>query len=172
MKKHIKELNHLKGGRGEGTTTQDEEGGKQHQPGKGRAELDKTTPSRILDTTDCLEGDSTVAKAATATAVAVDTKARAAQGTVVGLKSELAQSQQSRTEAKTHADSLSVITLKPPSEFGAGTVVGRIPGRLAGESLDRLGALYSVWVCRVKSRAKSNTFDWTTRTSWSPTPQT
>ena len=32
MKKHIKELNHPKGGRGEGTTTQDEEGGKQHQP--------------------------------------------------------------------------------------------------------------------------------------------
>ena len=74
-------------------------------------------------------------KAATATAVALDTKARATQGTVVQLKSELAQYQQSRTEAKVpHA-----IALKPPSEFGADTVVGRIPGRLAGVSLDRIG---------------------------------
>ena len=31
-----------------------------------------------------------------------------------------------------------MITLKPPSEFGADTMVGRIPGRLAGESLDQL----------------------------------
>ena len=50
---------------------------------------------------------SAVAKASTATAVALDTNARAAQGTVVQLKSELAQSQQSRTEAKTQADYLS-----------------------------------------------------------------
>ena len=57
----------------------------------------------------------------------------AAQGTVVQLKSELVRSQQSRTEAKTRADSLSVITLMPPSEFGTDTVVGRIPGRLARE---------------------------------------
>ena len=73
------------------------------------AELDNdTAPSRILDTSgQRLEDNSTVAKAATATAVAVDTKARAAQGTVVQLKSELVQSQQSRTEAKTQADSLS-----------------------------------------------------------------
>ena len=99
-----------------------------------------TAPSRILDTSgQRLEDYSTVAKAATATAVAVDTKARAAQGTVVQLKIELVQSQQSRTEAKTQADSLSVVTLKPPSEFGTDTVVGRIPGRLAGGSLDRLG---------------------------------
>ena len=101
------------------------------------AELDNdTAPSRILDTLgQRLEGNSTAAKAATATAVAFDTKARATQGTVVQLKSELAQYQQSRTEAKVpHA-----IALKPPSEFGADTVVGRIPGRLAGESLDRLG---------------------------------
>ena len=72
-------------------------------------------------------------------AVALDTKARAAQGTVVQLKSELAQSQQSRTEAKTQVDSLSLIVLNPPSDFGADTVVDRIPGRLTGESLDRLG---------------------------------
>ena len=78
-----------------------------------------------------LEDNSTVAKAATATAVALDTKTRAAQGTVVQLKSELTQYQQSRTK---HA-----IALKSPSEFGADTVVGRIPRRLAGESLDRLG---------------------------------
>ena len=47
------------------------------------AELDNdTAPSRILDTSgQRLEDYSTVAKAATATAVAVDTKARAAQGT-------------------------------------------------------------------------------------------
>ena len=32
----------------------------------------------------------------------------------------------------------SLIALKPPSDFGADTVVGRIPGRLTGESLDRL----------------------------------
>ena len=104
---------------------------------KMEAEQDSdTAPSRILGTIgQCLEGNSTVAKAATATAVALDTKARAAQGTVVQLKSELAQSQQSRTEAKV----LHAIALKPPSEFGADTVVGRIPGRLAGESLDRLG---------------------------------
>ena len=45
-----------------------------------------TVPSRILDTIgQLLEGNSTVAKAATATAVALDTKARAAQGTVVQL---------------------------------------------------------------------------------------
>ena len=105
------------------------------------AELDNdTAPSRILDTSgQRLEDYSTVAKAATAIAVALDTKARAAQGAVVQLKSELAQSQQSRTEAKTQVDSLSLIALNPPSDFGADTVVGRIPGRLAGESLDRLG---------------------------------
>ena len=58
-------------------------------------ELDyDTAPSRILDTIgQRLEGNSTVAKAATATAVALDTKARAAQGTVVQLKGELAQFQ-------------------------------------------------------------------------------
>ena len=102
------------------------------------AELDNdTVPSRIPDTaTGRLEDNSTVAKAAMATAVALDTKARAAQGTVVQLKSELAQSQQSRTEAKV----LHAIALKPPSEFGADTVVVRIPGRLIGESLDRLGS--------------------------------
>ena len=101
------------------------------------AELDyDTAPSRILDTIgQRLEGISTAAKAATATAVALDTQARAAQGTVVQLKSELAQSQQSRTETKV----LHAIALEPPSEFGADTVVGRIPGRLARESLDRLG---------------------------------
>ena len=88
------------------------------------AELDyDTAPSRILDTIgQRLEGNSAAAKAATATAVALHTKARA-------------QSQQSRTETKV----LHAIALKPPSEFGADTVVGRIPGRLAGESLDRLG---------------------------------
>ena len=86
-----------------------------------------------------LKDYSAVAKNATTTAVALDTKARAAQGTVVQLKSELAQSQQSRTEAKTHADYLSLVALKPPSDFGADTVVDRIPGRLIGESLDRLG---------------------------------
>ena len=105
------------------------------------AELSKdTAPSWIPDTaTGRLEDYSTAVKAATATAVALDTKALAAQGTVVQLKSELAQSQQSRTEAKTQADSLSLIALKPTSYFGADTVVGRIPGRLIGESLDRLG---------------------------------
>ena len=106
------------------------------------AELDTdTAPSRILDTSgQRLEDYSTVAKAATAIAVKLDTKARAAQGTVVQLKSELDQSQQSRTESKTRADSLSVITLKPPSELGDDTLVDRIPGRLARESLDRLGS--------------------------------
>ena len=63
------------------------------------------------------------------------------QRTTSDLRPALGQSQQSRTEAKTRADSLSVNTLKPPSEFGTDTVVGRIPGRLAGESLDRLGSL-------------------------------
>ena len=92
----------------------------------------------IPDTTERQEDYSAVAKDATTTAVALDTKARAAQGTVVQLKSELAQSQQSRTEAKTQADYLSLIALKPPSDFGADTVVDRIPGRLTGESLDRL----------------------------------
>ena len=52
------------------------------------------------------------------TAVALGTKARAAQGQGVQLKSELAQPQQSRTEAKV----LHAIALKPPSEFGADTV--------------------------------------------------
>ena len=80
-----------------------------------------TAPSRILDTLgQRLEGNSTAAKAAAATSVALDTQARATQRAVVQLKSELAQSQQYRTEAKIpHA-----ITLKPPSEFGADTVVG------------------------------------------------
>ena len=89
------------------------------------AELDyDTAPSRILDTSgQRLEDYSTVAKATTAIAVALDPKARAAQGKVVQLKSEFVQSQQSRTEAKTQADSLSVITLKPPSELGDDTVV-------------------------------------------------
>ena len=93
----------------------------------------------IPDTTERQEDYSAVAKATTATAVALDTNARAAQGTVVQLKSELAQPQQSRTEAKTQADSLSLIALNSPSDFGADTVVDRIPGRLTGESLDRLG---------------------------------
>ena len=93
----------------------------------------------IPDTTERQEDYSAVAKDATTTAVALDTKARAAQGTVVQLKGELAQYQQSRTEAKTQMDSLLLIALKPPSDFGADTVVGRIPGRLTGESLDRLG---------------------------------
>ena len=106
------------------------------------ADLDNdTAPSRIFDTSSQrLEDYSTAAKAATAIAVALDTKARAAQGKVVQLKSELDLSQQSRTESKTRADSLSVITLKPPSELGDDTLVGRIPGRLARESLDRLGS--------------------------------
>ena len=101
------------------------------------AELDNdTAPSRILDTSgQRLKDYSTVAKAATATAVAVDSKACAAQGTVVQLKNELVQYQQSRTEAEV----LHAIALKPPSELGAETVEGRVPGRLAGESLDMLG---------------------------------
>ena len=68
------------------------------------AELDKdTAPSRILDTNgQRLEDYSTVAKAATAIAVALDTKARAAQGTVVQLKCELVRSQQSRTDTVGH----------------------------------------------------------------------
>ena len=134
------------------------------------AELDNdTAPSRILDTSgQRLEDYSTVAKAATAIAVALDTKARAAQGTVVQLKSELVQSQQSRTEAKTRADSLSVITLKPPSELGDDTLVDRMPGRPSRESLDRLGNP----TFRMTLQTKSNTFDLTTRTSWTPTPQT
>ena len=112
----------------------------------------------IPDTTERQEDYSAVAKDATTTAVALDTKARAAQGTVVQLKGELAQYQQSRTEAKTQMDSLLLIALKPPSDLGADTVVGRIPGRLTGESLDRLGN-HSVWFCRVKIRAKSSLFD-------------
>ena len=85
------------------------------------AELDyDTAPSRILDTIgQRLEGNSTAAKAATATAVALDTKARAAQGTVVQLKSELAQSQQSKTEPKV----LHAIALKPPNESGINAVM-------------------------------------------------
>ena len=51
--------------------------------------------------------------------MALDTKARAAQGTVVQLKSELAQSQHSRTEAKV----LHAIALKSTSEFGSYAVV-------------------------------------------------
>ena len=59
------------------------------------AELDyDTAPSRILDTIgQRLDCNSAVAKTITATAVALDTKARAAQGTVVQLKGELAQYQ-------------------------------------------------------------------------------
>ena len=94
------------------------------------AELDNdTAPSRILDTIgQRLEGNSTADKAATATAVALDTNSRVAQGTVVQLKSELAQSQQSRTEAKV----LHAIALKRPSDFGADTAAVRMPGRLMG----------------------------------------
>ena len=92
------------------------------------AELDyDTAPSRILDTIG-QRLEATGAKAATATAVALDTKARAAQGTVVQLKSELAQSQQSRTETKV----LHAIAFKTPSDFGADTAAVRMPGRLMG----------------------------------------
>ena len=88
-----------------------------------------TAASRILDTIgQRLEGNSTVAKAATATAGALDTKARAAQGTVLQLKGELAQYQQSRTEAKV----LHAIALKTPSDFGADSAAVRMPGRLMG----------------------------------------
>ena len=77
-----------------------------------------TAPSRILDTIgQRLEGNSTAAKAAAATSVALDTQARATQRTVVQLKSELAQYQKSRTEAKV----LHAIALKTPSDFGADT---------------------------------------------------
>ena len=57
------------------------------------AELDNdTAPSRMLDTSgQSLEDYSTVAKAATAIAVALDTKARAAQGRVVQQFNELVQ---------------------------------------------------------------------------------
>ena len=133
------------------------------------AELDNdTAPSRILDTTDRLEDCSTVAKAATAIAVALDTKARAAQGTVVQLKSELAQYQQSRTEASRFCMRLlsSHRANSEPTPWWAEYQDDLPESRWTGS-----GALHSVWVCRVKSRAKSNTFDWT-RTSWSPTPQT
>ena len=61
----------------------------------------------IPDTTERQEDYSAVTKDATTTAVALDTKARAAQRTVVQLKSELAQSQRSRTEAKTQMQILS-----------------------------------------------------------------
>ena len=88
-----------------------------------------TVPSRILDTIgQRLEGNSTAAKAATATAVALDTKTRVAQGTVVQLKSELAQTRQCRTEAKV----LHAIALKTPSDFGADTAAVRMRGRLVG----------------------------------------
>ena len=60
----------------------------------------------IPDTTERQEDYSAVTKDATTTAVALDTKARAAQRTVVQLKSEVAQSQQSRTESRTQMDSL------------------------------------------------------------------
>ena len=60
--------------------------------------------------------------------MALDPKARAAQGTVVQLKSELAQPQQSRTEAKV----LHAIALKTPSDFGADTAAVRMRGRLTG----------------------------------------
>ena len=60
----------------------------------------------IPDTTERQEDYSAVAKDATTTAVALDTKARAAQRTVIQLKSEVAQSQQSRTESKSQMDSL------------------------------------------------------------------
>ena len=80
----------------------------------------RTVPFRIPDTaTGRLEDNSTVAKATAATAVALDTKARAAQGTVVQLKSELAQSQQSRTETKV----LHAIALKPSNESGINAVI-------------------------------------------------
>ena len=123
------------------------------------AELDyDTAPSRILDTLgQRLEGNSTAAKAATATAVALDTKARAAQGTVVQLKSELAQSQQSRTEAKIPMR-FCMLALKPPSEFGADTVVGNTRTtcrRVAGQARE----LYIPFGSAETSRAKSNTFD-------------
>ena len=79
----------------------------------------------IPDTTERQEEYSAVAKATTMTAVALDTKVRAAQRAVIRLKSALDQSQQSRTEAKTQADYLSLIALKLPSDFGADTVPHR-----------------------------------------------
>ena len=68
---------------------------------------------------------------------------------------------------------LHAIALKITSEFGSSSVVDwtqwsgvptlaggpsvdRMPGRLRGESWTGWGTLHSVWVCRVKSRAKSN----------------
>ena len=120
------------------------------------AELDNdTAPSRILDTSgQHLEDYSTVAKAATAIAVALDTKARAAQGTVVQLKSELVRSQQSR------------------SRFPTMRTRRRHPGgpntrTTCRESLDRLGSP----VFRMTLQTKSISFDLTTTKSWTPTPQ-
>ena len=122
------------------------------------------------------EDYSAVAKATTATAVALDTKAFM----VVA------------------ADPLSLVALKPSSKSGVDSLVDwmqwfrahigtggpaavylvtslkqvhRVPGRLIGEYWIGSGTLHSVWVCRVKSRAKSSTFD-RTRNSWPPTPQT
>ena len=93
----------------------------------------------IPDTTERQEDDSAVAKATTATTVAIDTKARAAQGTVVQLKSELAQSQHSTTETKV----LHAIALKSTSEFGSCAVVDWIqwpgvPILAGGPAADRM----------------------------------
>ena len=93
----------------------------------------------ISDTTERQEDYSAVAKATTATTVAIDTKARAAQGTVVQLKSELAQSQLSTTETKV----LHAIALKSTSEFGSYAVVDWIqwpgvPILAGGPATDRM----------------------------------
>ena len=95
------------------------------------AEMDNNTaPSRILDTSaQRLEDYSTVAKAATATAVAVDTKACTAKGTFVQLKNS--SNIKSRTEAKVlHA--IAQATERTRSRHRGGpstrTTCRRVPG--------------------------------------------
>ena len=122
------------------------------------AELDNdTAPSRILDASgQRLEDYSKVAKAAMAIAVALDTKARAAQGTVVQLKK--------RTRPiSTVQDRGQDSSRFPLSDYIQATE--RIRNRHRGGPNTRTtrrrvawtgsGTLHSVWLCM----SKSNTFD-------------
>ena len=99
------------------------------------AELDNdTAPSRILDTIGqkTSGGQLYSSQGCYSDCSGVGHKGPSSTGnscsTVVQLKSELAQSQQSRTEAKV----LHAIALKPPSDFGADTAAVRMRGRLMG----------------------------------------
>ena len=121
------------------------------------AELDyDTAPSRILNTLgQRLEGNSTATKDATTTAVALDTKARAAQGTVVQSEERTRSISTVQDRSQGSACDCSQATERFRSRHRSCTNARKTCRRVAGQARE----LYIPFGSAETSRAKSNTFD-------------